>query len=55
MDTELRGTLEGFKTWCEGGFPREMGSGHHYSALDALERYQMWLKSLEPQKEEKQK
>ena len=43
----MKGTLEGFKLWCEGGWPRKPGSGKHPRALEAMERYQKCLESLE--------
>ena len=49
----MLGTLEEFKSWCEGCLPRQPGSGRHYSALGALESYQKYLKSLEPEKPDK--
>ncbi len=43
----MKGTLEGFKLWCEGGWPRKVGSGRHRCVLEAMERYQKCMESLE--------
>lgn len=40
----MRGNLKQFTQWCEG---RANGVGRHYPALDALQRFQMYLKSKE--------
>ena len=47
----MKGTLEGFKLWCEGGWPRKSGSGHHPRALEAIERYQKCIESPEEENE----
>jgi len=36
----MKGTLKQFTTWCQG---RPNGSGRHYSALNALGRFQLYL------------
>lgn len=47
----LQGTLEGFRDWAAGK-GRGEGSGVHHNVLDAIVRYQMFLRT---QRENSQK
>ena len=37
------GTLAGFRAWCEGDTRDGTTPGRHYAAINALDRYDMFL------------
>lgn len=44
IDRPLQGTLEGFRDWAAGK-GRGPRAGRHHNVLEAIDRYQMYLKA----------